>query len=60
MSVQQYQELFVAMACMSYGVLGLWAPDRIRFLGRASRTRVAPTLALVLGAVGAVVAVLGL
>jgi hypothetical protein len=45
---------------MSYGVLGLWAPDRIRFLGRASRTRVAPSLALVLGALLAVAAVLGL
>jgi hypothetical protein len=57
MGAQQYEELFVATACMAYGVLLLWAPGAIPVPAR--RKRGWGIAALVVGALMVVVAVLG-
>ncbi len=59
MSAQQYEELFVAVACMAYGVLALWVPDAVRWPPTPGRKRGFAIFALVAGALVAVAAVLG-
>jgi hypothetical protein len=57
MGAQQYEELFVATACVAYGVLLLWAPGAIP--APARRTRGWGIAALAVGALMAVAAVVG-
>jgi hypothetical protein len=57
MGAQQYEELFVAIACMAYGVLLLWAPGAIPVPAR--RTRGWGIAALAVGALMVLAAVLG-
>ena len=57
MGAQQYEELFVATACIAYGVLLLWAPGSVPI--PATRKRGWGIAALVVGALMGMVAVLG-
>lgn len=57
MGAQQYEELFVATACMAYGVLLLWVPGAIPVPAR--RKRGWGIAALVVGALMVVAAILG-
>jgi hypothetical protein len=57
MGAQQYEELFVATACMTYGVLLLWTPNAIPVPAR--RKRGWGVAALAVGALMVVAALLG-
>ena len=59
MSAQQYEELVVALACVSYGIVLLWRPDVFRSAQRRGRKRAWPIAVIVLGGLLAVQTVLG-
>jgi len=59
MNAQQYEELFVATACVAYGILSLWVPAAVRWPHGPGRKRGFGIFALVAGVLVAVAAVLG-
>jgi uncharacterized membrane protein len=59
MNAQQYQELLVAVASMSYGIVTLWRPDVFRWPANPRHKRAFAVVGLVAGALIAVQAVLG-
>ena len=59
MTAQQYEELVVAVASISYGVLALWRPATMPWPRTAGRKRVFAVVAIMVGGSIAVQTVLG-